>query len=67
MPKSLPVEQNYKYAVNDVIAVIDVIEAIGVIENLFQLIPGSGQYFIICSEIPDMPDIDVVIGQFVRF
>ena len=31
--------------------------------NLFQLIPGSGQFFIICSEIPDMPDIDVVIGQ----
>merc|ERR1712150_457342 len=27
-----------------------------------ELIPGSGQYFIICSEIPDMPDIDVVIG-----
>merc|ERR1712227_938727 len=27
-----------------------------------ELIPGSGQFFIICSEIPDMPDIDVVIG-----
>merc|ERR1712192_45215 len=26
-----------------------------------ELIPGSGQFFIICSEIPDMPDIDVVI------
>ena len=34
------------------------------IGNLFQLIPGSGQFFIICSEIPDMPDIDVVLGQF---
>ena len=32
--------------------------------NLFQLIPGSGQFFIICSEIPGMPDIDVVLGQF---
>ena len=32
--------------------------------NLFQLIHGSGQFFIICSEIPGMPDIDVVLGQF---
>lgn len=27
-----------------------------------ELIPGTGQYFIICSEIPDMPDIDVMLG-----
>ena len=27
-----------------------------------ELIPGTGQYFIICSEIPDMPNIDVMIG-----
>merc|ERR1712059_79214 len=27
-----------------------------------EIIPGSGQFQIICSEIPTLPDIDFVIG-----
>jgi len=27
-----------------------------------ELVPGTGQYQVICSEIPDMPNIDLILG-----